>query len=38
MIPQEEDLAEVKGQMFWEMDLLAELDDCSIEVEWLGVV
>ncbi|WP_235112656.1 tyrosine-type recombinase/integrase [Acaryochloris sp. 'Moss Beach'] len=34
----EDDLSQIVAQMRWDMDLLAELDDCSVKVKWLDEV
>jgi integrase/recombinase XerD len=34
---EDNELSEIVTQMRWEMDLLAEFEDCSVQVQWLGV-
>jgi hypothetical protein len=34
---EEDEISQIVAQIRWDMELLADLEDCSIEVEWLGV-
>jgi hypothetical protein len=35
---QEDDLSAIMSEILWEMDMLAELEDCSVAHEFTGIV